>query len=82
MTGHVLPAWQMIVWMIVVSIIGVLIAFPMKRRFINEDQLPFPEGRACGIVLDSLYTGHAASGMFKAKLLAITAASRRSGRSS
>ncbi len=73
MTGHVLPAWQMIVWMIVVSIIGVLIAFPMKRRFINEDQLPFPEGRACGIVLDSLYTGHAATGMFKARLLAITA---------
>jgi uncharacterized oligopeptide transporter (OPT) family protein len=73
MTGHMLPGWQMIVWMIVVSIIGVLIAFPMKRRFINEDQLPFPEGRACGIVLDSLYTGHAAAGMFKARLLAITA---------
>jgi uncharacterized oligopeptide transporter (OPT) family protein len=29
----------------------------MKRRFINEDQLPFPEGRACGVVLDALYTG-------------------------
>jgi uncharacterized oligopeptide transporter (OPT) family protein len=73
MTGHILPGWQMIVWMIIVSVIGVLIAFPMKRRFINEDQLPFPEGRACGVVLDSLYTGHAASGLFKAKLLAVTA---------
>ena len=29
----------------------------MKRRFINEDQLPFPEGRAAGVVLDALYTG-------------------------
>lgn len=72
MTGQVVPAWQMIVWLIVVSIIGVLIAFPMKRRFINEDQLPFPEGRACGVVLDSLYTGHADAGLFKAKLLAVT----------
>jgi uncharacterized oligopeptide transporter (OPT) family protein len=55
------------------SIIGVLVAFPMKRRFINEDQLPFPEGRACGVVLDALYHGAAGEGIFKAKILAITA---------
>jgi len=73
MTGHVPPWWQMVVWLIVISITGVLIAFPMKRRFINEDQLPFPEGRACGVVLDSLYTGGAEVGLFKAKLLYITA---------
>ncbi len=74
MTGRVLPWWQMVVWLIVVSITGVLLAFPMKRRFINEDQMPFPEGRACGVVLDSLYTGGAEVGMFKAKLLAVSAA--------
>jgi len=74
MTGNVLPGWQMVVWLIVVSITGVLLAFPMKRRFINEDQLPFPEGRACGVVLDSLYTGGAEVGMFKARLLYVTAA--------
>jgi uncharacterized oligopeptide transporter (OPT) family protein len=74
MTGHVPPWWQMVVWLIVISITGVLIAFPMKRRFINEDQLPFPEGRACGVVLDSLYTGGAEVGVFKAKLLYVSAA--------
>ena len=37
MTGNVLSWWQMIVWLIVVSITGVLMAFPMKRRFINEE---------------------------------------------
>ena len=74
MTGHVLAWWQMVAWLIVVSITGVLLAFPMKRRFINEDQLPFPEGRACGVVLDSLYTGGAAAGMFKARLLAASSA--------
>ena len=52
------------------NIIGVLLAFPMKRRFINEDQLPFPEGRACGVVLDSLYNGEGGEGMYKAALLA------------
>ena len=72
-TGIIPAWWQMMIWMVVCSILGVLIAFPMKRRFINEDQLPFPEGRAAGVVLDALYTGSAASGMFKAKLLGYTA---------
>ena len=72
-TGRIIPWWHMVVWMCVVSIIGVLLAFPMKRRFINEEQLPFPEGRASGVVLDALYTGSAAAGMFKARLLGFTA---------
>jgi uncharacterized oligopeptide transporter (OPT) family protein len=71
-TGQILPAWQMILWTIVISILGVLVAFPLKRRFINEEQLPFPEGRACGVVLDALYTGSAEAGLFKTRLLAIT----------
>ena len=72
-TGQVIPWWQMMVWMAVIAILGVLVAFPMKRRFINEEQLPFPEGRASGVVLDSLYDGNAGEGMFKARLLGLTA---------
>ena len=72
-TNTVIPALHMIAWMVVCSLIGVLLAFPLKRRFINEEQLPFPEGRAAGVVLDALYTGAAAAGMFKARLLGVTA---------
>lgn len=72
-TGHIILWWQMLVWMVTVAILGVLVAFPLKRRFINQDQLPFPEGRACGVVLDALYTGGAAAGIFRARLLALTA---------
>ncbi|PND36359.1 hypothetical protein C1O66_21935 [Paucibacter aquatile] len=72
-TGRIIPWWQMIIWMAVTSILGVLVAFPMKRRFINEDQLPFPEGRASGVVLDALYMGDAATGVFKARLLTLVA---------
>ncbi|WP_458232449.1 OPT family oligopeptide transporter [Roseateles sp. P5_E8] len=68
-SGVIPPWWQLMIWMVVVSTIGVLIAFPLKRRFINEDQAPFPEGRACGVVLDSLYNGRGDEGVFKAKLL-------------
>ena len=72
-TGRIIPWWQMVAWMCVTSILGVLIAFPMKRRFINEEQLPFPEGRASGVVLDALYTGEAGEGLFKARLLGLVA---------
>src|SRR5690349_1441478 len=72
-TNSVIPGTYMMMWMIVVAIIGVLLAFPLKRRFVNDEQLPFPEGRAAGVVLDALYTGAAAAGMFKAKLLAFVA---------
>ena len=72
-TGVILPWWHMLVWMTIMSIVGVLVAFPLKRRFINEDQLPFPEGRACGVVLDALYHGAAGEGMYKAKLLGVSA---------
>lgn len=71
--NKIMPWWQMLLFNVVLSILGVLVAFPMKRRFINDEQQPFPEGRACGVVLDALYTSQAAVGMFKARLLAIAA---------
>lgn len=72
-TGVVPPWWQLAIWILLISVTGVLVAFPLKRRFINEEQMPFPEGRACGVVLDSLYTGAGSEGIFKAKLLAVVA---------
>jgi uncharacterized oligopeptide transporter (OPT) family protein len=30
-TGRVVPWWQMMAWNTVISILGVLLAFPMKR---------------------------------------------------
>ena len=72
-TEKIIPWWQMMVWNGVMSLIGVLVAFPLKRRFINEDQLPFPEGRASGVVLDTLYEGKSDLGLYQAKVLAVVA---------
>ncbi len=69
----VFPWWQMLLFNVVLSLLGVLVAFPMKRRFINVEQQPFPEGRACGVLLDTLYSGAKATGLFKAKALAAAA---------
>lgn len=68
-TGKVIPMWQTYWWIVMLSLLGVLFAFPLKRRFINDEQLPFPEGYASGVVLDSLHTNHGAEGLFKAKVL-------------
>ncbi|HVZ95098.1 MAG TPA: OPT/YSL family transporter, partial [Phycisphaerales bacterium] len=73
-TNTLVPAWHMFWFMVVMSVLGVLVAFPLKRRFINDEQQPFPEGRACGVLLDALYSSSAAAaGMFKAKMLAFFA---------
>jgi uncharacterized oligopeptide transporter (OPT) family protein len=72
-TNTVIPMHQTFVWIILISILGVLFAFPLKKRFINDEQMPFPEGRAAGVVMDNLHSEHAEAGMFKAKLLTIAA---------
>jgi uncharacterized oligopeptide transporter (OPT) family protein len=71
--NKLIPWWQLMLFNIVLSLMGVLVAFPMKRRFINDEQQPFPEGRACGVVLDTLYSSDAKVGFFKAKTLAFAA---------
>lgn len=73
-TGYVVPLWQLMSWVMILAVLGVLFAFPFKRRFINDEQQPFPEGRAAGIVMDSLHHGDAAAGLLKAKLLVVCGA--------
>lgn len=65
----VLPWYQLLAFNIMTAAMGVLVAFPMKRRFINDEQQPFPEGRACGVVLDTLYSGKGAIGIVQALAL-------------
>jgi OPT family oligopeptide transporter len=71
--GELLPWWQMVIWMVLIAILGVLFAFPMKRKFINDEQHPFPEGRAAGVVMDTLHSDDAKVGMIKARFLLVAA---------
>lgn len=78
-TNAVVPGWQMVLWLLGLAALGVVFAIPLKRRFINAGQFPFPEGRACGVVLDKLHEsdstdrslnqGRSASGLLSARLL-------------
>ncbi len=71
-TGNVIPMMTTMIWIIALAVLGVLFAFPLKRRFINDEQHPFPEGRAAGVVMDALHTGDATAGLLKAKILVVT----------
>ncbi len=73
-TGVVIPWQHTMIWLIVLGVLGVLFAFPLKKRFINDEQMPFPEGYAAGVVMDNLHTGEGKEGLFKAKLLGAGAA--------
>jgi uncharacterized oligopeptide transporter (OPT) family protein len=68
-TNQILEWHVIMIWIICIALLGVLFAFPMKRRFINDEQHPFPEGRACGVVMDTLHTSVGAEGMVKVKAL-------------
>jgi putative OPT family oligopeptide transporter len=73
-TGQAIPWWQVICWSVCISTMGALFAFPLKKRFVNDEQLPFPEGYAAGVVMDNLHTQSGAVGLFKAKVLGAGAA--------
>jgi len=47
---------QIYIWIVFVGILGALIAFPLKRKYINDEQLPFPEGLAAAELMTSLHT--------------------------
>ncbi|MFH1405384.1 MAG: OPT family oligopeptide transporter [Patescibacteria group bacterium] len=71
-TSKVLPQWQVITWVFALALMGVLFAFPLKKRFINDEQHDFPEGKACGVVLDGLHDEKQASdSLLKTRILLI-----------
>ncbi len=74
-TGEVIPMWQAYWWMVVLGLLGALFAFPLKKRYINDEQLPFPEGYAAGVVLENLHESDGKEGLVKAKILGIGAVS-------
>ncbi len=52
--GHQ-PWWVVTAFALGTSLTGVLLAIPIKRALINEEQLPFPTGTAAASTLISLY---------------------------
>jgi putative OPT family oligopeptide transporter len=54
--GHRLSWPVLAAWILLVALLGVTIAIPMKRNLINRERLAFPSGTAAATMLQSLYT--------------------------
>ena len=67
-TGVTIVWWQLALWILAVSFLGVMLAVPMRRQMIDVDRLPFPEGMAYAETIRSL---HAAPGEARKKALAL-----------
>jgi len=67
-TGRALEWWEMGLWLIALSMLGVFMAIPLKRQLINIDQLPFPSGIATAETLASMH-GAGGEAVLKARSL-------------
>lgn len=70
-TGQTLSFGQTMVWLVGVSLLGVVAAIPVKRKLINQERLKFPSGIACAETLKSLHAS-GAEGVAKARALFLT----------
>lgn len=79
-SGHPDPAlqalamsdWAIVGWLSAISILGVVMAVPLKRQLINVEQLKFPSGVAAAETLRSMYS-RGEEAMRKARALMYTA---------
>jgi uncharacterized oligopeptide transporter (OPT) family protein len=55
-TGRLLAWWEIGLWIVAMSMLGVFMAIPLKRQLINIDQLPFPSGIATAETLSSMHS--------------------------
>ena len=66
LTGARPGGWAMFAWFSLIAALGVFVAIPLKRQFINREQLPFPMSVATA---EALRTMHGSGDTRPAKLL-------------
>jgi uncharacterized oligopeptide transporter (OPT) family protein len=56
LNGHPLPLSQSLLWVLLLAVLGISMAIPMKRQMVNIEQLRFPSGIAAAETLHALYS--------------------------
>src|SRR5438093_302645 len=57
--GVPVPGWGIALWGLVLGVLGVLLGAALRRRLLEQEQLPFPTGVAAAEVIDVLHAGGA-----------------------
>ena len=71
MLGQPLKVFDTMLWVFLVSSIGVLFAVPLRKQFVVIDSLPFPTGTACAETIRSMHA-QGESALRQARTLGIT----------
>ncbi|MEM8677994.1 MAG: OPT/YSL family transporter [Planctomycetota bacterium] len=54
-TGMHVDGWQLVGWLCGLACMGVVLAIPWKRTFVNNAAFPFPEGTAAAVTIEALH---------------------------
>jgi uncharacterized oligopeptide transporter (OPT) family protein len=73
MLGRDIPAFWIVAWGLSLGVLGVLFAAMLRRRLIDEEQLPFPTGVATAEVIEALHGADAAAARGRTRTLLFTA---------
>jgi uncharacterized oligopeptide transporter (OPT) family protein len=57
--GGKVPGWGIAVWGLSLGTLGILLALVLRRRLLEEENLPFPTGVATAEVIEALHAGGA-----------------------
>ena len=71
MLGLPLGTFDIMAWLFLVSVVGVLFAIPLRRQYVVLEALPFPTGTACATTIRAMHA-QGADAMQQARLLGLT----------
>jgi len=57
--GRTVPGWGVAAWGLSLGILGILFGAALRRRLLDQEQLPFPSGAATAEVIEALHSGGA-----------------------
>src|SRR5438067_2269541 len=55
--GVHVPGWGIALWGLALGVVGILLALALRRRLLEEEDLPFPTGVATAQVIEVLHAG-------------------------
>jgi len=70
--GYSFTWYELLIWVFVANILGVIFTIPLRKQFIAIEKLTFPSGTACAATLEAMHTTKNSDSTKKGKWLAIT----------
>jgi putative OPT family oligopeptide transporter len=71
--GHRYPGWMLAAWGVALAVFGILLAVPLRRRYVLSQPLPFPSALATAAVIRAMHGSSAEARRHTRALLLVAA---------